>query len=145
MNLRPATMDDAARLWRWANDPDVRAASFSTDLITRDEHRTWLAHRLEWGAFYIAEINGEPIGYARVDHYGPRTGALSVSVDKKHRGKGLGRQLIAAAAARAVTELDGIDHIRAEVKAGNEGSLAAFRYAGFTPTGTITLEWQPSK
>ncbi len=145
MKLRPATMDDAALLFEWANDPAVRSASLESQRIYYESHCNWLTQRLERGAFYIAEVDGDPIGYARVDLYAPRTGALSVSVDEEYRGKGLGRQLIAAAAARAVTELDGIDYVRAEVKADNEASLSAFRYAGFIPTGTITLEWQPSK
>ncbi len=135
MNLRPATMADEVLLHWWANDPDVRAASFNTGLIDQATHHDWLQQRLPLGGFYIAETKGAQLGYARVDVTGT-TGEIAVAVDEELRGHGYGRQIIAAAAKRASQEF-GLTEIRARVKAANIASLRAFTEAGFT------LTWRP--
>lgn len=142
MTLRHATMDDADLLLEWANDPDVRAASFNSNQISTDIHKQWLRDRLlDWRcAFYIAEWEGNPVGYARVEMTDYRVADLAVSVDAPYRQRGLGRRLIAAAAAQAATELD-LGEIRARVKAENEASVRAFVAAGFRRTGPDTLSW----
>ncbi len=138
MNLRPARMDDAALLFEWANDPDVRAASFNGEPIGAVEHVKWLAVRLPEGGFYIAEEGERPVGYARVE----RTGEIAVSVDKPLRNQGLGRRLIVMAAARATDEL-GLAEVWARVKTENEASLVAFAAAGFVADGDGRFVWQP--
>ncbi len=138
MNLRPATMDDADLLFDWANDPDVRAASFNQEVIDRAKHSIWFWERLPAGGFYIAEVDDRPVGYARVEP----TGELSVSVDAPERGRGLGRQLIAAAAGRATGEL-GLSEVWARVKTENEASMVAFAAAGFVADGEGRFVWQP--
>ncbi len=139
MNLRPARMDDAALLFEWANDPDVRAASFNSEPIGATEHVKWLAKRLPEGGFYIAErMDGRRLGYARVE----RTGEIAVSVDKPLRNQGLGRRLIVMASARAVDEL-GLVEVWARVKTENEASLVAFAAAGFVADGEGRFVWQP--
>ncbi len=139
MALRPATMADARLLLTWANDPDVRAASFNSEPIGADAHWIWLRDRLPAGGFYVAlEYGVFPIGYARVE----RTGELSVSVDATKRGRGLGRALIAAAAERATEELE-LAEVWARVKTENEASLVAFAAAGFVADGDGRFVWRP--
>ncbi|MDB5888528.1 MAG: GCN5-like N-acetyltransferase, partial [Rhodocyclales bacterium] len=40
--LRPATLQDAALLLDWRNDPLTRLSSHSADEIPLDEHLAWL-------------------------------------------------------------------------------------------------------
>ena len=42
ISLRPAVAADQALLLRWANDHQVRARSFSPDLISSSAHQNWL-------------------------------------------------------------------------------------------------------
>ncbi len=138
MNLRPATLNDAALLLEWANDPDVRAASFNSEPIGAVAHVAWLADRLPHGGFYIAEEDGRPVGYARVE----RSGEIALSIDAPFRGKGFGRRLITAAAGRATGEL-GLAEVWARVKTDNEASLVAFAAAGFVADGDGRFVWRP--
>ncbi len=132
-------MADAALLFEWANDPDVREASFNGEPIGAVEHVKWLAARLPEGGFYIAEEDdGRQVGYARVE----RTGEIAVSIDAPLRNQGLGRRLIVMAAARATDEL-GLAEVWARVKTENEASLVAFAAAGFVADGDGRFVWQP--
>jgi UDP-2,4-diacetamido-2,4,6-trideoxy-beta-L-altropyranose hydrolase len=38
ITLKRATQEDCRLIWKWANDPDVRAASFSSKPIPYDTH-----------------------------------------------------------------------------------------------------------
>jgi perosamine synthetase len=132
LSLRPATMSDAELLLTWANDPEVRDASFNSEPIGLDTHLSWLKRKLGSPdtAFFICERRGGAIGYARVERRDDRRGEIAVSVDSAQRRRGVGRRLIALASARAAEEL-GIAEIFARVKSGNVASLRAFERAGF--------------
>ncbi len=130
MNLRAATMADAALLFEWANDPADRAASTNREPIGAVEHVKWLAKRLPAGGFYIAEEGDIPVGTARVDRVELDIGEISFSVDAGYRGKGLGQALVGKAALRATKEL-GLHFVRARAKVGNEPSLRTLAAAGF--------------
>jgi dTDP-4-amino-4,6-dideoxygalactose transaminase/RimJ/RimL family protein N-acetyltransferase len=136
IRLRRATMADAELLLVWANDPDVRRASFNTTPIDRETHIAWLRAQLDSAdtAFYICECDGGPIGYARVERRDDSRGEIAVSVDTPHRGQGIGRRLIGLASARAGQEL-GLAEISARVKSENAASLVAFERAGFVGSG----------
>lgn len=140
-------MQDAGLLLEWANDPAVREASFNSEPITAERHEHWLESKLPEGGFYIAELDGTPIGYARVDRVAKHAtfAFLSASVAEPYRGRGLGRELIAAAAKRASAELN-FGLLFARIKCDNAASLRAFGAAGFflparRPDDSVTLEW----
>ena len=70
ISLRPADAGDEALLLRWANDPQVRASSFSPDLIARSDHHYWFRQGLADPnrLFLIATAaDGCPIGQIRFD------------------------------------------------------------------------------
>ncbi|MGH9508910.1 MAG: UDP-2,4-diacetamido-2,4,6-trideoxy-beta-L-altropyranose hydrolase, partial [Terriglobales bacterium] len=46
LRLRRATEQDCRLLWEWANDPDTRANSFSSELIPWDDHQRWFRAKL---------------------------------------------------------------------------------------------------
>lgn len=144
VTLRPATLADADLLLEWANDPDVRDASFNSGLIEREEHVTWLRERLEDPnvAFYIAECEGRSIGYSRLERRSDDRAEIAVSVDRRFRGQGLGRRIIVLGNARGREEL-GVWRVVAHVKTTNEASVRAFRAAGFgqsRPAGNDAVE-----
>jgi dTDP-4-amino-4,6-dideoxygalactose transaminase/RimJ/RimL family protein N-acetyltransferase len=145
LTLRSATIDDADMLLEWANDPTVRAASFSSAPIDRTRHVAWLEARLanDGTAFYVAEVDGRPIGYSRIDRVANRVGEITVSVDAAVRGLGHGRRVIALAAQRAAGVL-ALERVRARVKAENRASVKAFEAAGFAMSSVadpVVLEW----
>ncbi len=134
MTLRPATEDDATRLFDWANDPSTRAVSFHAEPIPWDTHVAWLRKKLAERAcrLFIAEADGEPVGQVRLDAADDRA-TISVSIAKAHRGRGLGVAAIRAATAHA----EGID---AFILADNTSSVRAFERAGFTFAEDVEIE-----
>lgn len=129
--LRPATERDDRILFEWANDPTVRAASFSTAPIPWEEHRAWLRTRLgdPHSRLYVADLAGQPIGAARFALQPPRA-TIAVSVAAEARGRGIGERLIALASHRlfAETKVTGID---AWIRPGNAASIRSFVAAGY--------------
>ncbi len=94
--LRRVREEDCEIVWQWANDPQVRAASFSSGAIPWKRHAEWFRSKLDSGAclFYIATTGSEaPIGQIRYDLEGDQA-VVSISLDQKQRGHGYGTNLI---------------------------------------------------
>lgn len=134
--VRPVTAADADLLLEWTNDPLTRAASFHPEPIDRFGHLRWLAARLSSPrtGFWIGEIEGVPVGQARVEVDERGVGEVSISVAPAARGAGTGRALLAAALGEARRTLP-VTVFLARVRPENERSLALFRDAGFVPRG----------
>jgi hypothetical protein len=67
LSWREAGMDDAALLWRWANDAETRRNAFSQAAIPYGAHVAWLRRRLDSGATRVlifADAEG-PVGQVR--------------------------------------------------------------------------------
>lgn len=145
LTLRPATMADARLLWAWANDPEVRAASFHSDPIRWHEHEAWLAARLNdpGTRIYVAlDGTGEPVGQVRFEGCDGEA-ELGVSVARECRGGGLGTELIALGTRRLFADSPAT-RIDAFVKPTNEASKKAFLKAGFVPGGARSTKGSPS-
>jgi RimJ/RimL family protein N-acetyltransferase len=149
--LREATPADEAQLLRWRNDVEARRQFFSRHEVSPADHRRWLAGKLadrEATRLLVAEVDGRPIGQARVDRTHADVGEISVAVDGDFRGRGFGAQLIAAATERAASEL-GLQRVEARIKASNVASRHAFERAGYGNERTeardgeqqVVLEW----
>ena len=140
IRLRPATGDDARNLWQWRNEPETRAASFSTEPIGYDDHVKWLATKLRDRHVFILIAVGQgevEIGYVRLDVHGDAA-EMSLSLDRAYRGRGLGAGTIRAASEFVVNTL-GIQRVTARVRPGNAASLGAFRAAGFAAADADTV------
>jgi UDP-3-O-[3-hydroxymyristoyl] glucosamine N-acyltransferase len=133
--LRPASSEDCAQLFHWANDPAVRQAARCTDPIAWEGHQGWFARRLASAdcRIYLAcdAANASPLGQVRLDRTGWRA-EVDISVDAAARGRGVGAALLAYAAEQA---RGWVDHLWSAVKVSNSGSLALFRAAGFVDQG----------
>lgn len=137
LKLRQISEEDCKLIWTWANDPEVRAVSFSSNAIPYEDHVTWFESKLHDPScyFYIAENeNLEPVGQVRYDREGTEA-TISVSLDRKFRGKGYGTSLLRLASQKFF-EISDVEVIHAYIKEGNEASLGAFKKAGFNSIGT---------
>ena len=132
--LRPAQLDDSRSLWEWANDPAVRAASFSSALIPWESHVAWFAEKLGQGRslILIAEDDSlTPCGQIRFDVRADGGWEVDVTVAATMRGQGLASRLIRLGI-QGLRKEHPDARVHAFVKPVNEASLKAFEKAGFT-------------
>jgi RimJ/RimL family protein N-acetyltransferase len=127
-------------IWEWANNPDARAASFSSQPISWEDHVRWFQSKLEDPRclFYLAsDERGEPIGQIRHDMQDSES-VISISLDAKLRGQGYGPEMIRLSCSK-VFEMTEIRSISAFVKPDNKASVQAFLKAGFNNIGIVTF------
>lgn len=138
ITLRPAALGDADRLWRWANDPDVRAGAFSNDPIPWNEHVRWMTAKLAdpLTDMVIAHHGGSPFGQVRFDRLGT-TAHVDLSIIRSCRGRGLGGPLLVAATDRYLGRHSSVDCVRATVRLENTASHVAFLDADYQTDGSI--------
>ena len=149
ITLRHATAKDCRMIWQWANEPNVRTASFAPDPIAYEDHVKWFQARLDDAdcRIYIAEdIAADrqpvPMGQVRFERQGQEV-VISVSLDREFRAKGHGARIIALAC-RTFLETSDTQVIHAYVKAGNAASMAAFKKAGFGSGKRMLVANQPA-
>jgi L-amino acid N-acyltransferase YncA len=130
VRVRRATMADARLLWRWANDPDTRAASLSPDPIPYPDHVRWLRHRLaDRSCLLLIGGNGAgPLGQVRFDSR-EAAAEVSISVAPEHRGTVGG--LLLESAMRRFRRGSPRMNLIAQVKIDNGPSRRLFEHAGF--------------
>jgi UDP-2,4-diacetamido-2,4,6-trideoxy-beta-L-altropyranose hydrolase len=134
--LRKAGPGDCRLVWEWANEPETRSQSFSSDFIPMETHRRWFENRIKDAGcpFYISSNQWDiPIGQARFDMNESKA-YISVSLGPEFRGIGLGSRLIRCASKRFMEERD-VKEIWALVKQNNVASIAAFEKAGYGKIG----------
>ncbi len=133
LHLRPVTQEDSRLLWEWANDPVVRAVSFSTDVIPWDKHKQWLKRKLqdEHCRMYIA-LNEEntPVGQIRFDIREDNEAEVDVHLAPALRGKGYGTVLITEGL-RAFFGSSDAQTVHSFIKEANLASRNVFLKAGF--------------
>ena len=129
--LRRASRADAKLLWQWANDPDVRRASFSPEPIAWETHEPWLEARLAAPGtrIWVLEHDGEAVGQVRYDRAGDAA-EIDYSVTAPSRGRGFGAALLRRSAPLACGEL-GVDALVGLVRDENRASCRTFERAGF--------------
>ncbi|WP_249374868.1 GNAT family N-acetyltransferase [Streptomyces sp. I05A-00742] len=105
---------------------------------------------LETGTPWLAEVDGVPVGTLTlateptpyidpVDE--PEMYIQLLVTDRRHKGRGIGSALLEHAVAE--TRRRGVDLLRVDCYAGDDGQLVAYyRGQGFVPTETFTVgEW----
>jgi len=141
LRLRLAREEDRRLLWEWANELEVRAASFSPDPISWETHSVWFDAKLRaqnsglGTVIFIAESDeGVPLGQIRFDLRPDGDWEVAISLAKGARGRGLGSELIQGGVREILSE-NSSSRIHAFVKSTNEASLKAFGRAGFRNAG----------
>ena len=153
ISMRSATAADESLLLRWANDPQVRANSFSPDPIAPVDHRCWFqkglidTNRL---LLIATAADGCPIGQIRFDrqlasvHNDFREAAIDLSVDRCARGHGLAAELVRLGLQAMEQHWGPAVEAVAEVLNSNTASNACFARAGFTSDSESLSESPPS-
>lgn len=131
---------DHGRTGQWGTE------SWSSRPASVERIREMLAEGEPW----IAEVDGGPAGTLVLDS-GPGTGVAPVDepevyvrllvTDRRFAGRGVGSALLEHAVEE--TRRRGVDLLRVDCFAGNEGRLVAYYTGqGFTPTDTFTVgDW----
>jgi UDP-2,4-diacetamido-2,4,6-trideoxy-beta-L-altropyranose hydrolase len=135
-SLRQTRCDDCLTLWKWANDPQVRRASFSIQQIGWDEHNEWFFTKLRDPRCFwmLYEDEGKAVGTIRVDADSSLEGEISLTLAPQYRGQGLASHLLKRSLRHTFASTP-VLRIRALVKCENIPSARAFENAGFTCVG----------
>ncbi len=141
--IRSAKSKDCEMIFKWVNDPENRASSFSSDPIKWERHTDWFEKKLndQNHIFFIAHDKEDtPVGQVRFDCEG-KNSTISVSIANEQRGKGLGKAIIAQSCRKLFGSFS-VDHIDAYIKEGNPASQAAFTKVGFKECAPIEIKEQ---
>ena len=145
IRLRAVREDDCQLLWKWANEPDVRAASFSSEPISWEEHVQWFKSKMKdpnCAIFLGINCQGTPVGQARFDKKGSEA-LISISIDKEFRGRGYGSSLIKLGSQK-IFEVFDVCKIHSYAKIENQLSKGAFVKAGYKEIGVTKIQGHPS-
>jgi UDP-2,4-diacetamido-2,4,6-trideoxy-beta-L-altropyranose hydrolase len=141
--VRRAAAEDSQLLLEWANESSVRAASFCSTPISLEDHLVWFARKLcDPGCVFciVLDQRNTPVGQVRFDQ--ERSDAvISVSLDRKFRGRGAGAAVISLACRQLFRE-SGARVVHAYVKPENAASAGAFVKAGFTEAEPAVVHGQ---
>jgi len=120
MKIRPATLEDAQRLFEWRNDPLTRSMFRNREIVEWPDHLAWLRARLarEEPNLFVAEVDGVAVGTFRVDDH-----EVSYTVAPEARGQGHGYVMI-----RKAREMFG--PLLAEIYERNTASIKVAERAG---------------
>ena len=141
VTYRHVCEEDCRLLWEWANDPETRSVSFSTDPISWEHHVRWFAEKLkdpEHVFFILSNLDDEPMGQVRYAVNG-KEAAISMSISPQFRGQGYGSQGIRITVEEFFTHVD-VDVIRAYIKPENLKSVKSFTRAGFRDENCSVIE-----
>ena len=120
----------------------VRTTTASFDLAPRtlEDRRAWFDGHDKNHPVLVAEVDGDVVGWASLSRFGDREGydgtaEISLYVCESERGKGIGRDLLAATLAAG--ENTNLRTVIARITSENEISLRLHRSAGFERAGVL--------
>ncbi|MBI2256399.1 MAG: UDP-2,4-diacetamido-2,4,6-trideoxy-beta-L-altropyranose hydrolase [Proteobacteria bacterium] len=133
LKLRIVEASDEALLMDWQREPETRRYALNPAIPSAEEHHNWLLERLasvaDW--FLIAEVEGEPAAYVRLDWIGEDNGRpeylISIATARSHHRQGIAANLL-----RAVRQLAPGAHFYAKILPDNLASLSLFIRADYS-------------
>ncbi len=127
IEFRPVSMNDAALLLRWRNDPLTRKMSRDTGEIAYDDHVDWLRKLLAdpTRQIFIVLKDGQAVGTVRADR-DDDVAEVSWSVAPECRGQGIGKEMV-----KQFCQYIG-GRLRATVRPDNEASRQIALFAGMS-------------
>ncbi|MBM3666569.1 MAG: N-acetyltransferase family protein [Actinobacteria bacterium] len=129
--IRLADAEAIAAIHNHGNEE--RSVTFETRPQRPEVVSDQIAH---WKLVLVSEADGEINGFARAGscyHYYDGIAEATVFVERSARGRGIGRELLAALIEGASER--GLHKLTARVFAGNEAGLALFSSCGFRTVG----------
>jgi RimJ/RimL family protein N-acetyltransferase len=94
LSYRTVQYSDAELLFNWANDSSTRSNSLSSKKITWEEHMNWFNQKMnDPKTTMFLFLKKETVGVLRLDKVNNNL-QISFSVNFKHRGKGVGNNMI---------------------------------------------------
>ena len=146
LTYRKAILSDCDLYFEWVNDPEVRANSFNSAFITKEEHVNWFNDALnnpEYSLFVFQDEQGNYVGQVRFEKINSLEAEISVSVAAAHRGNGISKEMLKTSSDAFLQESVGFIII-ANIKKNNTSSIHAFEKAGFVYKGEALYGNQPS-
>jgi UDP-2,4-diacetamido-2,4,6-trideoxy-beta-L-altropyranose hydrolase len=133
LHLRIVEASDEAMLMDWQRAPETRRYALNPAIPSAEEHHNWLVERLsavaDW--FLIAEVEGQPAAYVRLDWIGEDNGRpeylISIATARSHHRMGIGAALL-----KAVRQLAPGAHFYAKILPDNLASLSLFIRAEYS-------------
>ena len=132
IQLRPAVLEDAERVYRWRNDPFILVRGSSQRPVLWDEHLEWFEETIHGSLrkMFIVLLDEEPIGQVRFNRLSDTECVISVYILEKFTGRGHGLETICRGCGE-IFRLWNVEKIVACVRTGNNASYSAFLKAGF--------------
>ncbi|MBI4833593.1 MAG: GNAT family N-acetyltransferase [Planctomycetes bacterium] len=130
--LKTVNEKDCKDLWLWRSFFRVRKNFFSQRPILWREHKKWFYSKLLDPAtkMYLARRARNKIGVIRFETGGPVV-KVSVNLNPKFIGKGVGAKIISLGTEKVMTETKTTKPIIAEIKKDNIASSKVFSRAGY--------------
>ena len=138
--IRLAEAADSETIRAIRNDViEHSTAMWTTESVSPDDGRAWLAENVARRSAYVAEADGQVIGYANWAPWRPRDGYRhtvedSVYLIAGHQGHGLGASLLRTLITGA--RESGAHVMMASIEATNARSVALHERLGFELVGT---------
>jgi RimJ/RimL family protein N-acetyltransferase len=132
LTCRRAVAGDCDLYFAWANDPITRCMAFNKEPIPYENHCKWFSCKIESksAALYIFYSKEIPVGQVRFEINGNEA-EIDISIDKCHRGNGLGTKMLNLAIFWFSIENPGITPV-SEVLSENVASQRMFEKCSFT-------------
>ena len=139
LTTRRATAEDVPEITRIYNQGiEDRVATLETELRTVDERAQWLAARGPRHPVLVSEHDGEIVAWASLNSFNARpayahVADLSIYVERAWRGRGVGRQLLAA----VIDAARGLAYHKIVLAAfpTNAAGMALYQAVGFRTVG----------
>jgi UDP-2,4-diacetamido-2,4,6-trideoxy-beta-L-altropyranose hydrolase len=131
--VRPASVDDSEMMYQWRNDPATRSMSRSSKEIEWLEHVQWLSSTLGDPKRYllIGYAGSISFGVIRFDIDDACQAEVSLYLDPRLHGLGLGKAMLRASEAYVLVHNANIVAFKATVLDGNLGSMNLFKSGGY--------------
>ena len=96
IKIRNAINKDIKDIFLWRNDKNTRKNSFNKNFIKFEEHKKWYLESLrdKKKIIYIGLNKEKKIGMTRFDYIQNNTFEVSINLNPKFRGVGLGKSLL---------------------------------------------------
>jgi len=139
--VRKATSNDLPAITEIYNQAILATtATFDTEPKNLEEQKVWFESHGPKYPILVSEEDGKVTGWASLSKWSDRcaysdTAEISLYVDEKSRGKGIGRKLLEAIISEG--EKTGLHSIIARIVEGNEMSIHLHQSAGFEHIGIM--------